>query len=473
MHYPLPTHVTVAWKNRDGLEATAQGERLTKQSVTLTMVKTGETLSASEVLEGIKILAGTNVIYEGRGVVSAIIEAGGGTYYNLTLQNPKFELQLPPRNQIETLSNAACQQILERCGQRERIDGEFRLLVGEVSDLLNMTRAWMDQVECALAPEQWTDGWVDDFLNTIAPRITGTFNIKHERFEDIIEAATDRGQKTELVQLHRDFTQTHWQQFFLGNPFGHRTFFKPLGYAGDYEMMSMIHRNRPEGNGLFNRLVHWLLLSQWPALSVRNRIAHLRDVITETGLKAASRGKRAKILNIGCGPAWEVQQLVKSTSLVDVMDFTLLDFNEETLAYAGRIVRDLNQQHGRTSTLNTVKMSVYQLLARSKSPQNLLPGDFDLVYCAGLFDYLSPETCRHLVGFFYDILSPGGTVVVANMNDSKPFANFIEYILDWHLIYRSPSQIRTFAPIRPGSHSEVIHEPTTANLFLHVRKPDK
>ena len=27
-------------------------------------------------------------------------------------------------------------------------------------------------------------------------------------------------------------------------------------------------------------------------------------------------------------------------------------------------------------------------------------------------------------------------VIVANMNDTKPFRNFIEFVLDWQLIYR-------------------------------------
>ncbi len=65
----------------------------------------------------------------------------------------------------------------------------------------------------------------------------------------------------------------------MGSPFGHRTYHKPIGYAGDYEMMNMIYRNQPEGRSLFEKLIHLLLVSQWPAKSVRNRIAHLRENI--------------------------------------------------------------------------------------------------------------------------------------------------------------------------------------------------
>jgi extracellular factor (EF) 3-hydroxypalmitic acid methyl ester biosynthesis protein len=67
-------------------------------------------------------------------------------------------------------------------------------------------------------------------------------------------------------------------------------------------------------------------------------------------------------------------------------------------------------------------------------------------------------------------LQPGGLVLVANMNDSKPFRNFIEFLLDWHLIYRDSLQVRRFAADTPANEACVIAEPTAVNLFLEVRK---
>ena len=72
---------------------------------------------------------------------------------------------------------------------------------------------------------------------------------------------------------------------------------------------------------------------------------------------------------------------------------------------------------------------------------------YDVIYCAGLFDYLSEATCKSLVQLFARSVTAGGLVVVANMNDSKPFRIFIEWLL-------------------------IIAEPTTVNLFLHVRAPE-
>jgi len=48
------------------------------------------------------------------------------------------------------------------------------------------------------------------------------------------------------------------------------------------------------------------------------------------------------------------------------------------------------------------------------------PG-FDLIYCGGLFDYLSePTASRWCISL--RLAAAGGMVIVANMSDSKPFA---------------------------------------------------
>ena len=97
---------------------------------------------------------------------------------------------------------------------------------------------------------------------------------------------------------------------------------------------------------------------------------------------------------------------------------------------------------------------------------------FDLIYCAGLFDYLAPDTCRALMEMWHDSLSPGGLMVIANMDDTRPFRNFIEFILDWQLIYRDSREILSLVPEHCRNTTRVIAEPVSVNLFLHIRKPD-
>ena len=97
---------------------------------------------------------------------------------------------------------------------------------------------------------------------------------------------------------------------------------------------------------------------------------------------------------------------------------------------------------------------------------------YDLVYCAGLFDYVSDRVCRRLNELFYHLLAPGGLMVVTNVDASKPFRHSMDFLLEWHLIYRDRAAMERLVPAQaqPGS-ATVTADPTGVNLFLEIRKP--
>ena len=81
-----------------------------------------------------------------------------------------------------------------------------------------------------------------------------------------------------------------------------------------------------------------------------------------------------------------------------------------------------------------VKKSVHQVLKeRGKQATHQ---KYDLVYCAGVFDYLSDRVCKRLMNILYDMLEPAGFLVATNVNTSNPNRNGMEFLLDWHLIHR-------------------------------------
>ena len=149
-----------------------------------------------------------------------------------------------------------------------------------------------------------------------------------------------------------------------------------------------------------------------------------------------------------------------------------MDFNEETLIHANGELTALKRQFARRAGVQTQKVSVHDLLRHAQQEKTAREEGYDMIYCAGLFDYLSTQTCRALIELWHDWLSPGGLMIIANMNDTKPFRNFIEFILDWQLIYRDSDDMLSLVPGKALDATEVIMEKTTVNLFLHIRKPD-
>jgi extracellular factor (EF) 3-hydroxypalmitic acid methyl ester biosynthesis protein len=457
----------VTFQAAEGKELQARLTRLTRYAATFEADGFAASLRASEVLANFKITAGGCVIYFGRAVVSYVIHTGDTLLCEAKLDNLGAETAyfLPAADSDKNLPEAY-ETFFHAWQNNYRISSEFKVLVADVESYLTSVRQWLEQLEFGLKTPGDKAVQERAILETVAPKIIAAFNGQHQRFEEMISSLPP-----EARGAHQDFVRRHWHKLFLGSPFGHRTFHKPIGYAGDYEMMNMIYRNQPEGRSLFEKLIHLLLVSQWPAKSVRNRIAHLGENILNETARVARTGKTARILNVGCGAAKEIQDFLRDTPLSNQADFMLVDFNEETLLHAGQKLVEAKRQFARRTEIRTEQISVYELLKRTQR-RSADAEKFDLIYCAGLFDYLAPDTCRALLDLWHDSLAPGGLMLVANMTDTKPFRYFIEFILDWQLIYRNSREFLSLVPERCRETTRLIAEPASVNLFLHTRKPD-
>jgi len=462
----------VVFQAADGLELSGAVLHLSRHIATFELLPPDAGLRASEVLGGFKIFSGDEVIYFGRAVVSGLVHAGTALHVEVKLSAPEAESAVfIPATESAGPTRAGYEQFFRSWEKEYRIAKDFKVLVVDIAAYLTGIRQWLEQEDF----KQRASGkaWQPDQERELFEDILKTFGHQHERFEELAYQIPP-----ERLGAHQEFVRRHWHDLFLCAPFAQRTFFKPLGYAGDYEMMNMIHRNQPEGRSLYEKMIHLLLVSQLPAKSVRNRIEKLKTWLVSETARVVRSGRRARILNVGCGPARELQDFFQESELSHEADCTLLDFNQETLSHASGQLQEMRRKFARRAKIETVNLSVHQLLRRSIRQGNLgLDGNFDLIYCAGLFDYLADNTCAELVHLFHESLLPGGLVVVANMVDEdaqgiKEFRNFIEFTLDWQLIYRRAGVIEQFIPPQSREHSRVFAEPEFVNLFLHVRKPD-
>jgi extracellular factor (EF) 3-hydroxypalmitic acid methyl ester biosynthesis protein len=176
---------------------------------------------------------------------------------------------------------------------------------------------------------------------------------------------------------------------------------------------------------------------------------------------------------MGCGPAVEVQRFLSGSELANRANFTLVDFNDETLARTSGILNELKRQHSRRTGIQTVKKSVNMLLKAATRGDGITRLDhYDFIYCAGLFDYLTDNVCEQLLKVFYGMLAPGGLLVATNVDD-HPAQHQMECFLEWHLVHRGNEEMRAIAPSAARPQDVAIkRDPTGVNLFLEVRKPE-
>jgi extracellular factor (EF) 3-hydroxypalmitic acid methyl ester biosynthesis protein len=77
-----------------------------------------------------------------------------------------------------------------------------------------------------------------------------------------------------------------------------------------------------------------------------------------------------------------------------------------------------------------------------------------------------------LLEVFYDLVAPGGLLIATNVDSSNPSRNWMEYVLEWHLVYRDKEGFTKIAPDKaPLEAINVKADETGVNIFLEVRKP--
>ncbi len=150
-----------------------------------------------------------------------------------------------------------------------------------------------------------------------------------------------------------------------------------------------------------------------------------------------------------------------------------MDFNAETLEFARESLNETRAAAGRSTKLHYFQRSVHQLLrAASQGGVDEFSG-YDLVYCAGLFDYLSQRVCKRMVELFRTMLKPGGVVIVTNVATSNPRKAWMEYVMEWNLIYRDENEMMDLVPegLNPKD-TKVGADATGVNLFLEIELAD-
>jgi extracellular factor (EF) 3-hydroxypalmitic acid methyl ester biosynthesis protein len=442
--------------------------RLTRHVAVFETYVPSSALQMSQVMADFKILFHGTTIYSGRAVIRGLIHAGVAFICEVTLDDRWLDASVVWPAAPEPSGFASFVQSWQRV---YKVLPEFKVAVADLHAFLSDLRLWLDQQELgtgAGVPEQERHRGVG-ILSEMEKPAMRMIDVLHRRFEEIGD-----GVLAELRPAHQHFARRHLHPFFLCSPFGHRAYYKPLGYAGDYEMVNMILRPPYEGSSLFAQVMNVWLLRQYPSEAHRNRIDYLVNLLTSEALRRKVRGEACRVLSIGCGPAYEIQRFVASSPLADSVRFELIDMNEETLAHTASVLEELKRRHGRRTIVATRKRTVLGLLRDAMRPtgSKAAVGQQDLIYCAGLFDYLTDAACQQLLKAGWGWLAPGGLLVATNVDTYRPFRHMLEFLLDWHLNYRNQAQMRGLVVAEiPAEAAAITSDATGVNLFLEIRRP--
>jgi chemotaxis methyl-accepting protein methylase len=247
-----------------------------------------------------------------------------------------------------------------------------------------------------------------------------------------------------------------------------RSYSKPLGYPGDFEIMNQVYDWERRGSNAYEMLMHRVGLEVAECIRTRMEVvrSHIADVV-----HARDHDRPARITSLGSGPAREVEAFLSShTGSGHRAEFSLIDQELEALQYAHETTYPFVMNSDGRIKVQGLNVSFTDILRGTHGLIGLAPQD--LVYSVGLLDYLTAHRAKALVKRLYDLLIPGGLLIIGNMNKCS-LSNFwpMEFIADWSLQYRNDADMLDWAEGLGASAAWTETERTGRVRMLFVRKP--
>lgn len=269
-------------------------------------------------------------------------------------------------------------------------------------------------------------------MEALETLLTATFNRMSGNFgvEDVVDLTVgmaniyDEAKSSGHLEQFRDICQTHpLSRVILEDPFSRRAYDKPRGYAGDAVMLDYIFRPLPISLTQIGAVVHETTTTQSCAKSIIWR----RNYLAELLIRTLETDPAGTILSVASGHMRELDIVTRKTSSRNA-EIWALDQDQESIEECVRSYPDFK--------IRPICQSISHVF-KGRLPQH----HFDLIYTAGLSDYLPDNVLCSLLRKLYPSAKPGATIVVGNFTTNTHGRGFMEGLMNWSLIYRNEKHL--------------------------------
>lgn len=207
----------------------------------------------------------------------------------------------------------------------------------------------------------------------------------------------------------------------LEDPLTARSFHRPRGYAGDAEVLDMIYfPNRVDLGQVSN--IGKKLFRYTTQTQIARALRERKDLLASYIEKTVDENNNSEILSVACGHCREIE-LVDPAKHESIGRFAGIDQDCQSLEQAKSMVK--------LPATEFLNMSIIDLIRK-----NNLEGQYDLIYSAGLYDYIGSKLAKRLTKNLYNRLAPGGRLLLFNVISDYREIGYFESYLNWPLIGR-------------------------------------
>ncbi len=260
---------------------------------------------------------------------------------------------------------------------------------------------------------------------------------------------------SEWAGLKREFSSHAIRELLHESPFSRRAFEKPRGYAGDAVMLDYIYQGQdvPSTLSAFGRRLFEWEMASGSCQSVFSRRAILAEAVDQT----AARCESPRVLSVASGHLREAQYS-SAVRQGRIGEYIAFDQDEQSLATV--------RQDNPNNVIRTVRGSVRDMLKGAAAFPNM-----DLIYSAGLYDYLNLRTAQRLTSLLFSMLADKGTLLLANFSPNLADIGYMEICMDWNLIYRDESDMLDVAAEIPWDAGRRMYRDEGNNIvYLEITR---
>ena len=230
---------------------------------------------------------------------------------------------------------------------------------------------------------------------------------------------------------------------------------KPLGYAGDFQIIEWIYERKCDSQGR-GKLWDMLFHDQAAAQAVCKRKDYFCDLFSSICKQTPAP---RSVLNIASGPCREITDAVKRAgACAKGTHFHCVDIEDKAIAHGREVVRNLEGVSFQWETTNALRLRPTR--------------QYELVWSAGLFDYLNDRLATRLLKRMWAWTKPGGTCVAGNFHVDNPSRNYMEWCGDWCLIHRTDDEMQRLCGDAgiPMNCVEITHDSLGTIVYVVASK---
>ena len=389
----------------------------------------------------------------------------------------QFDIQFSEFVDVEKLSRQANRTLKRQIlgenlqGSAEALPKEYALLSVDLLHHLSGLRIKADLLEEA------SDGTLEN-IYADAKRLMSSHSDEFRelwyRFNDVIADIPYEDERFHAIKWHTDRVL---KPMFMGAPVFERSYIKPLGYPGDYQIMLYAYDSHtPIKTPTLYDAVLQQYFSHGFGACIRSRMELTVNAIHANMAKGKSdRDNPYEILNVGCGAAVELPSLIADDAARDqYLDINLLDQDDRPLQYAFQYAAVAMRDNRDRCSVTAFNMSFLELYRAGRLTKDKAIGDQNVVYSLGLLDYFKPLRAKRFVEALYGRVKPGGLLAICNVAKTRVGCEWIlECLTDWRLEYRTLDEMNALFVDLPDNPKISIRLEESKQMWVAVvEKPE-